>query len=96
VQPVYEALAPARSDLLVAIRGVSISVRTARAGMQKLMHAHQLCGPGNIQPVLTMINDVINEDVSYSKSPLDLRNQRCYAVKAGLSEPFSPARGKRI
>jgi len=27
------------------------------------------------------INDVINEDISYVKTPLALRNQRCYAVK---------------
>jgi DNA mismatch repair protein MSH4 len=41
----------------------------------------QLCSPDKIDTVLILINDVINEDVNYSKSPLDLRNQRCYAVK---------------
>lgn len=29
------------------------------------------------------INDVINEDITYAKSPLALRNQRCYAVRVG-------------
>ncbi|KAA8909324.1 muts domain V-domain-containing protein [Sphaerosporella brunnea] len=72
VQPVFEALAPARCDLLVAIRG--------------------LCAPEKIEPILTMINNVINEDVSYSKSPLDLRNQRCYAVKSGVNGLLDVAR----
>jgi DNA mismatch repair protein MSH4 len=94
VQPVYEALAPANCDLLMAIRGVRISVWTGWDAKKKT-DAYQLCEPEKIEPILAMINNVINEDVSYSKSPLDLRNQRCYAVKAGLSEPFVPARGKR-
>lgn len=39
-----------------------------------------------------MINTVINEDVTYSKSPLDLRNQRCYAVKSGVNGLLDVAR----
>ncbi|KAG9298500.1 hypothetical protein G9A89_016497 [Geosiphon pyriformis] len=31
------------------------------------------------------INQVINEDATYQKSALGLRNQRCYAVKAGFN-----------
>ncbi|KAF8543611.1 DNA mismatch repair protein Msh4 [Trichophaea hybrida] len=72
VQPVYEALAPVRSELLLAVRN--------------------LCSPDKIEPVLTLINDVINEDVSYSKSPLDLRNQRCYAIKSGVNGLLDVAR----
>jgi DNA mismatch repair protein MSH4 len=37
--------------------------------------------PENIEPTIQLIRDVINEDVAYQKTPLDLRNQRTYAVK---------------
>jgi DNA mismatch repair protein MSH4 len=35
------------------------------------------------------INDVINEDITYAKSPLALRNQRCYAVRVGKENLIS-------
>ncbi|CAG8585192.1 6352_t:CDS:10 [Rhizophagus irregularis] len=38
------------------------------------------------------INDVINEDITYVKSPLALRNQRCYAVRAGFNGLLDVAR----
>lgn len=41
----------------------------------------QFCAPDKIDPVLKIINNVINEEATYSKGPLELRNQRCYAVK---------------
>jgi DNA mismatch repair protein MSH4 len=37
--------------------------------------------PENIEPTIQLIRDVINDDVAYQKTPLDLRNQRTYAVK---------------
>ncbi|CAG8564154.1 9477_t:CDS:10 [Paraglomus brasilianum] len=39
-----------------------------------------------------IINDVINEDATYQKSSLGLRNQRCYAVKAGFNGLLDVAR----
>lgn len=61
IQPIFEALGGARSDLLVMIR--------------------QNCRPECIKQTLKYISEVINNDVTYQKSPLDLRNQRTYAVK---------------
>jgi len=37
--------------------------------------------PENINPTIQLIAEVINDDVTYQKAPLDLRNQRTYAVK---------------
>lgn len=37
--------------------------------------------PGKLEGVQELIDHVINPDITYQKSPLDLRNQRCYAVK---------------
>ena len=39
------------------------------------------CRPQITCPILDLINASINEDVTFVKSPLDLRNQRVYAVK---------------
>ena len=39
------------------------------------------CRPENIKLTVQVIAEVINEDVTYQKTPLDLRNQRTYAVK---------------
>ncbi|RUS27664.1 hypothetical protein BC938DRAFT_482923 [Jimgerdemannia flammicorona] len=38
------------------------------------------------------IHEVINEDATYQKSALGLRNQRCYAVKAGVNGLLDVAR----
>ncbi len=35
----------------------------------------------NVNPTMGFIREVINEDVTYQKTPLDMRNQRTYAVK---------------
>ncbi|KAI1004308.1 hypothetical protein K3495_g3902 [Podosphaera aphanis] len=39
------------------------------------------CRPENIHQTAKFIEETINEDVTYQKTPLDLRNQRTYAVK---------------
>lgn len=39
------------------------------------------CRPENIKRTVDLIQEVINDDVTYQRKPLDLRNQRTYAVK---------------
>ena len=39
-----------------------------------------------------LIDDALNEDVTYQKKPLELRNQRTYAVKAGVNGLLDVAR----
>jgi DNA mismatch repair protein MSH4 len=39
-----------------------------------------------------LINTCINEDVTYQKTSIGLRNQRCYAVKAGWNGLLDVAR----
>jgi DNA mismatch repair protein MSH4 len=41
----------------------------------------QNCQPKCLRSALNHIEESINEDVTYQKSPLDLRNQRTYAIK---------------
>ncbi|KAF1996096.1 DNA mismatch repair protein-like protein muts [Amniculicola lignicola CBS 123094] len=62
----------------------------ARSSM--LNNIRELCAPGNINPVLDVINEMINEDTTYAKQPLELRNQRTYAVKSGVNGLLDVAR----
>lgn len=52
----------------------------------------QLCSPENIAPVHDLINNYINEDTTYAKQPLELRNQRNYAVRSGVNGLLDVAR----
>jgi DNA mismatch repair protein MSH4 len=55
----------------------------ALAGAQSklLVEIRSICHPANISQTLQIIRDVINDDVTYEKAPLGLRNQKTYAVK---------------
>ena len=46
-----------------------------------LVDIRNVCRPNNITETLKIIRGVINDDVTFQRSPLDLRNQRTYAVK---------------
>lgn len=50
-----------------------------------LTKIRDLCHPELTGPILDSIRHVIEADVTYVKSPLDLRNQRTFAVKSGIS-----------
>ncbi|EER36889.1 DNA mismatch repair protein [Histoplasma capsulatum H143] len=49
-----------------------------------------LCAPQEYNTIAEMINSTLNEDVTYQSRPLDLRNQRTYAVKASFPSPLKP------
>lgn len=57
-----------------------------------LIKIRDLCRPEVTVPILAGIRTVIEADVTYMKSPLDLRNQRTFAVKAGISGMLDVAR----
>lgn len=46
-----------------------------------LQRIRDVCRPELIAPVKELIDVTINEDVTYVKTPIDLRHQRTYAVK---------------
>ncbi|KAJ4411101.1 MutS protein msh4 [Didymella pomorum] len=62
----------------------------ARSSM--LNNIRELCAPENISPIQDLIDEVINEDTTYAKQPLELRNQRTYAVKSGVNGLLDIAR----
>lgn len=41
----------------------------------------KLCAPERVASVQALIHGTINPDIGYQKKPLDLRNQRTYAVR---------------
>ncbi|KAJ4138368.1 MutS protein msh4 [Fusarium equiseti] len=50
------------------------------------------CCPEGTSPTLIRIRETIEADVTYMKSALDLRNQRTFAVKAGINGMLDVAR----
>ncbi|KAK4500175.1 hypothetical protein PRZ48_008361 [Zasmidium cellare] len=71
-KPVFEALAGARSEMLLTIQSN--------------------CAVENVEAVMGLINSVINEDITFARTPLDMRNQRNYAVKSGVNGLLDVAR----
>ncbi|KAF2112484.1 muts domain V-domain-containing protein [Lophiotrema nucula] len=57
-----------------------------------LHNIRELCAPENIAPIQEAIDTVINEDTAYARQPLELRNQRTYAIKSGVNGLLDVAR----
>lgn len=62
------------------------------ARCETLTDIRNLCTVENIEPIQELIDNVINEDTTYASKPLDLRNQRTYAVKSGVNGLLDVAR----
>lgn len=89
VNPVYEALTGTASTMLNNVREVGMHVTLPA---HRTDFFHQLCAPENVAPVQELIDRVINEDTIYARQPLELRNQRTYAVKSGVNGLLDVAR----
>ena len=57
-----------------------------------LQEIRNLCSAENIDPVRDLITEALNEDTTYARQPLDLRNQRTYAVRSGVNGLLDVAR----
>lgn len=57
-----------------------------------LTKIRNLCHTRITRPILMKIREVIEPDITYMKSALDLRNQRTFAVKPGISGMLDVAR----
>ncbi|QKX54560.1 uncharacterized protein TRUGW13939_01647 [Talaromyces rugulosus] len=51
-----------------------------------------MCAPSIYRQIKEAIDGTINEDVTYQSRPLDLRNQRTYAIKTGVNSLLDVAR----
>ena len=52
-----------------------------------LLKIRDLCSPDIVDPPLALIMATIEPNVTYVKSPLELRNQRTFAVKVSRTSP---------
>jgi DNA mismatch repair protein MSH4 len=57
----------------------------AGAHSELIVIIRENCRPENTKRTMDFIQEVINEDVTFQQKPLDLRNQRTYAVKVEYS-----------
>ncbi|KAI1382005.1 DNA mismatch repair protein-like protein MutS [Hypoxylon crocopeplum] len=67
---------------IAAVPSLYEALGTARTDL--LTRIREICRPELTQPVAELIAVTINDDVTAMKSPLDMRNQRTYAVKSGV------------
>ncbi|KAK1074861.1 MutS protein msh4 [Friedmanniomyces endolithicus] len=72
------------------IQPVFEALTGARSTM--LQEIRSLCASETVEPIQELINTTINEDTTYASQPLDLRNQRTYAVKSGVNGLLDVAR----
>lgn len=77
-------------QFVTSVKPVYEALTGARSWM--LNNIRELCAPENIVPVQEVIDSVINEDTTYAKQPLELRNQRTYAVRSGVNGLLDVAR----
>jgi DNA mismatch repair protein MSH4 len=75
---------------VMLIRPVFEALTGARSTM--LQEIRNLCSAENVDPVQNLINEALNEDTTYARQPLDLRNQRTYAVHSGVNGLLDVAR----
>ncbi|KAI2606660.1 DNA mismatch repair protein-like protein MutS [Hypoxylon sp. NC1633] len=75
---------------IAAVPSLYEALGNARADL--LARICQICRPELTQPVADLIATTINQDVTAMKSPLDMRNQRTYAVKSGVHGLLDVAR----
>ncbi|EXJ96014.1 DNA mismatch repair protein MSH4 [Capronia coronata CBS 617.96] len=88
IKPLWQALTGASSEELHEIRQARLlwSIHSTQTDL------NQLCDPANYAEVDSIIRNSLNPDVRYSTKPTELRNQRVYAVQAGVNEFLDVAR----
>jgi len=67
----------------MAVEPIFESLMASRSSL--LVRIRDLCRPEIVQPVIELIHGTINDDVTFTKTPLDRRNQRTYAVRVSRS-----------
>jgi DNA mismatch repair protein MSH4 len=80
----------ALKHFIQSIRPVCEALVGARSDV--LVGIQTNCASEQLEQLIDLVNETINEDTQYSKSPLELRNQRTYAVKSGVHGLLDVAR----
>ncbi|KAK3677810.1 MutS protein msh4 [Recurvomyces mirabilis] len=77
-------------SFLMLIKPVFEGLTGARSSM--LLEIRSMCASDTVDLILELINKSINEDTQHANQPLDLRNQRTYAVKSCVNGLLDVAR----
>ncbi|POS75070.1 MutS domain V [Diaporthe helianthi] len=95
-EPSLEASEQAINEVLMiksfVVAAPTIFNALASAHSELLIRIRDHCRPDITSPILERMAEVINDDVTYVTKPLDLRNQRVYAVKSGVHGLLDVAR----
>lgn len=92
VMPSHEELQAAEKDLnhILMIKAYLAGIGLLRDTLEASDCTSQLCrwvlencGPENTAAIASLIGEAIEEDATYSKAPIDIRNNRLWAVKVG-------------
>ncbi|KAI1128429.1 muts domain V [Nemania abortiva] len=84
-------------DLVLRVKAFVIAVPQLREALAAartdlLKRVYELCREEVTRPVIDIIAETINDDVTAMKAPIDMRNQRTYAVKSGVHGLLDVAR----
>ncbi|ODV95602.1 hypothetical protein PACTADRAFT_3293 [Pachysolen tannophilus NRRL Y-2460] len=75
------------NTVILLKQAVEISIKISKlletTSSSLLFEIKNICKHGDILKIQDLINEYINEDCSWALTTLDLRNQKCYAVKSG-------------
>lgn len=77
-------------QFVTLIKPVFEALTGARCAM--LQEIRSMCSSEHVEPIQELIHNTINEDTTHATQPLDLRNQRTYAVKSGVNGLLDVAR----
>ncbi|KAK9248393.1 DNA mismatch repair protein MutS [Lipomyces tetrasporus] len=84
------------NDIILLKQSISCIPTTAAAvhscRSDLLVAIRELCAHESIRLVRNLIDECINEDCQWAKTPVELRNQRCFAVKQGRNGLLDVAR----
>ncbi|CAJ2501252.1 Uu.00g041050.m01.CDS01 [Anthostomella pinea] len=75
---------------VIAVPSLHEALGAARSDL--LVKIRDICRPELVQPVTDLIATTINDDVTAMGTPLEMRNQRTYAVKSGVHGLLDVAR----
>ena len=93
VMPSHEELQQAEKDLnhilmikayLGGIQSVQETLEVANCTSQLCKWVLERCGPENTAQVNALLGDAIEPDATWSKAPIDIRNNRLWAVKVSV------------
>ncbi|KAK9369082.1 muts domain V-domain-containing protein [Lipomyces kononenkoae] len=84
------------NDIILLKQSVScippIAMALSSCRSDLLLAIRELCAHESIEVLRKLVDDCINEDCQWAKTPVELRNQRCFAVKHGHNGLLDVAR----